>query len=404
MKWIKRWGYEIAEAPSRPGIWRLKKGGYLIGLRVTDSRGRRKARTKALHNASIEEAQRWRDQARIETRDSLRGHKRQRQLFSEFAASLFENKVAARDIKSAKGREKWESTLRLHLLPAFGEFPCIELRHADLVHWRGEQAIKVKNGSFSPRTVNGWLSILRVITAAMTVQLELDRDPSIGLRDFDTSQRPTYTDEEPNTLSAPWAARFLEEMLKTQPQHYPMALLGFVTGKRPSTLRPLRRIEDVDWDEGFIRFRRSNSLGKEIMEGTKTGTRERVYLPQSVMDALRRHLDNLTRDEERESPFLFPSTRGGMKSRSVLDKPFAAVSRSIGLPYRISPRAMRRTFNDLARAANIHDVVTRSISGHLTDKMHSHYSTAGGEEQREAIAKVIRLVDPKPKAVKKAVR
>jgi len=36
---------------------------------------------------------------------------------------------------------------------------------------------------------------------------------------------------------------------------------------------------------------------------------------------------------------------------------------------------MRRTFNDLARAAKIEAVITKSISGHLTERMREHYST-----------------------------
>ena len=34
---------------------------------------------------------------------------------------------------------------------------------------------------------------------------------------------------------------------------------------------------------------------------------------------------------------------------------------------------MRRTFNDLARAAHVGDLVTRSISGHATPRMQAHY-------------------------------
>jgi hypothetical protein len=41
---------------------------------------------------------------------------------------------------------------------------------------------------------------------------------------------------------------------------------------------------------------------------------------------------------------------------------------------------MPRTCNDLCRAAQVDDVVTRSITGHLTDKMRLHYSTAGGTQ------------------------
>ena len=63
----------------------------------------------------------------------------------------------------------------------------------------------------------------------------------------------------------------------------------------------------------------------------------------------------------------------------------------LGLAKHVTPRALRRTFNDLARAAQVQDVVTRSISGHLTEGMQRHYSTVSGDEQRQALAKVIDL-------------
>jgi len=78
----------------------------------------------------------------------------------------------------------------------------------------------------------------------------------------------------------------------------------------------------------------------------------------------------------------------------VLNKPFAAVSGAIGLGYAFTQRGMRRTFNDLMRAAEVEAIVTRSISGHLTERMQDHYSTVTGAEQRASIAKVIALMAP----------
>ena len=52
---------------------------------------------------------------------------------------------------------------------------------------------------------------------------------------------------------------------------------------------------------------------------------------------------------------------------------------------------MRRTYQDLARAAGIHDAVTRAISGHATPAMQLHYSTARCEEVRSALAQVAGL-------------
>lgn len=68
----------------------------------------------------------------------------------------------------------------------------------------------------------------------------------------------------------------------------------------------------------------------------------------------------------------------------------------LGITKHLTQRALRRTFNDLARAAQVNDLVTRSISGHLTEAMQHHYSTVNGAEQRAALAKVIRLVDARP--------
>jgi hypothetical protein len=41
---------------------------------------------------------------------------------------------------------------------------------------------------------------------------------------------------------------------------------------------------------------------------------------------------------------------------------------------------MRRTFQDLGRAASVHDFVVRAISGHATTSMQEHYSSVSGDE------------------------
>lgn len=52
---------------------------------------------------------------------------------------------------------------------------------------------------------------------------------------------------------------------------------------------------------------------------------------------------------------------------------------------------MRRTYQDLARAAEMKDLVTRAISGHATEQMQQHYSTVAQTEMRQGIAKIISL-------------
>jgi hypothetical protein len=54
---------------------------------------------------------------------------------------------------------------------------------------------------------------------------------------------------------------------------------------------------------------------------------------------------------------------------------------------------MRRTFQDLARAAQVQDLVTRSVSGHATEQMQSHYSTVNPQEQRASLGRVFAVIN-----------
>jgi hypothetical protein len=63
----------------------------------------------------------------------------------------------------------------------------------------------------------------------------------------------------------------------------------------------------------------------------------------------------------------------------------------MGLNKKISARAMRRTFQDLAREANIDSIVQRSICGHATQEMSQLYSTVGQKEIQRAVGKVISI-------------
>jgi hypothetical protein len=46
------------------------------------------------------------------------------------------------------------------------------------------------------------------------------------------------------------------------------------------------------------------------------------------------------------------------------------------------------------RLANVEAVVTKSISGHKTERMREHYSSVQLSEQRESIGRLLRLVKP----------
>ena len=93
----------------------------------------------------------------------------------------------------------------------------------------------------------------------------------------------------------------------------------------------------------------------------------------------------------RESELLFPSTSGGYRAPSCLDKPIREIASAAKIGKALTPRFMRRTFQDLGRAASVHDFVVRAISGHATTSMQEHYSSVSGDEVRTGLAKVLAL-------------
>jgi len=57
----------------------------------------------------------------------------------------------------------------------------------------------------------------------------------------------------------------------------------------------------------------------------------------------------------------------------------------------VTPKAMRRTFQDLARRAAVDGLVQRSICGHLTEEMTERYSSVAQAEVQAALGKVVSL-------------
>lgn len=130
---------------------------------------------KVLPQSTQAEALAWleREQGRARAGAVTSSAKSARPRFAEFAASLFEEKVKLGEIRSAKGRERWRYTLP-HLVDGtdgekaekfvrgFGDFYVHALRAEHVEAWKSEMADLIAAGDYSPVTVNGWLSILRV--------------------------------------------------------------------------------------------------------------------------------------------------------------------------------------------------------------------------------------------------
>lgn len=411
IEWVKRWSIEMSAKPVLPGVWKRKAGGFVVRTRVKNPKsGQQEEILRVLADETDpKRALAWLTKERDRVRSGVTAETAIPR-FNEFAAQLFEEKVDDGTISTAAGRKKWARILEHLLAATWANYYIDRVENADLAAWRAELPKKswerhvVKNGKkylvatgekYAPTTLNDWLNVARVIWNAATVRFKLLINPMDGIADFSEDGHRTYTEEEPNALTVeevgPWLLKFRE----LYAQYYAMVFLMLAIGNRPSTIRPLRRkgaTPDINFETRRLLIRRSNTVADEVEDFTKTKKDTPVTLPESVIEILQWHVDTqMVTESMRASELLFPTADGGFRSRSCLDKPFAAVTAACGLKKRITPRALRRTFQDLSRAAGMEGVVAKAISGHATDAMRVHYSTPAQQEIERGVAAVVSL-------------
>ena len=392
---VERFDTFVNPTPVKPGVWHRRDGGYVIRSRPIDPRtGKLREIRRVLKYATAAEAYNFLQEEIRKIKVGAASDRRPRLRLSEYAAQLVEHKVQTGEIRSAATRRRWKSTLLNQILPAFGDYYMDQLRRSDILSWRNQIAGAIAAGKYSPRTCSSWLKLLKVIVRTYVSEYELDRDPTVGVAAFDTSMHRTYTREQPNSLSPDELRRFLDGMLRLYPDDFAMAALGFTTGLRTCSLRPLRykgATPDLLMEQGILLNRRSHTEGQEVMERTKIGIDQEIALPQDLIEILRWHLDRMPPGPMRDSELLFPDENGNIVGRHRLWLHFREVAAAVGIKKRITPHGMRRTSKDLLRQAGTSQVVSMAISGHLTEQMHQHYSTVSEAEQRESLAKVISL-------------
>jgi len=340
-----------------------------------------------------------------ESRHAPASHRRRRTRenkrlrYADYVASLLERKLATGKLATPSSRRGWSDTQHLHLLPAFGDCYLDELRRIDIEEWKATQAqqLVTRHGGaptpISPHTVNQRLRVLLSTLRAAVGELDLAYDPTRAVEPLVTSTDETFTEEEPNSLTVDELRVFMPHARALYPQHFAMLALGVATGRRPSELRPLRRAgatPDILWNDGIMLVRQSQTLGGVVTK-TKTGRRLRIPLPDDLLAILAWHVEHLPVGAMRDSELLFPSTTGRWRSPTCLDKPIRRIAKAAGITKHLSAKFMRRTFQDLGRAADVHDLVVRAISGHATRQMQDHYSSVAPVEVRNGLAKVVAL-------------
>lgn len=316
--------------------------------------------------------------------------------FGEYAATVIQRRIDTGAIQSPKTKTKYWTILRDHMGPWADVYVDKITRH-DVQTWHQSLGRLVLDDKYAPNTVNDWWTFFRSVIADAAADFGLP-NPATRLHHIPTHGYRTYTKEEPNALQADELPDFFWAAWKYQRQHYAMLALGMMTGRRACELRPLRAKgprADIDWKTGALLIRRSQTIGKP-MEMTKQKKDVVAYLPPALVAILERHVADL-RGPRADSELLFPpfpSTRPRVSAEflaeTCLRRPVETICRYAGIKKHLTAKgAMRRTYHNLGRKADVNDVVLRSMSGHATQEMLLLYSEVAATEGRASLQRMI---------------
>lgn len=330
--------------------------------------------------------------------------------FGPYIEGQIQSKIDRGKIMSPATKQKYRDILDNHLLDKWGDRLINKITRKDVKDWLGELGKLAQAGKYAPHYLNDWWGLFKAAMREAAMDYGIG-DPTSGFNGVPhaASDHRTYTRKEPNSLLIEELPAFFGAAQAVAPDHYGMLVLGLLTGRRPCELLPIRRAgddPDLDWGTGVLEIRRSITVPdidwqtkqrapSAIPRGrTKTKKDLCAFLPPSMLDILRAHVGRL-RGMQKDSELLFPpkwtrttETAVGYQSRWGLRDPLKRICEAAKIKKHLTPRMMRRTYNDLCRAAEVREIVQMSMSGHATKEMVELYSTIAETEGKASLARM----------------
>lgn len=325
--------------------------------------------------ASISAARRWRDsrRGRIAERRMFPEQLRpttQPSLFREYAVRWFDTCTGKRLKHSTL--QRYESALRVYLLPAFGEMRLTEIDRAKVREFANRLTLKRINRKgvtpLAPKTIH---NVIRTLSTIFTLANEENvvphnpaRNPSKLIRIIRHRPRvDVFTHEEECLI--------LDTVKKRLPEYYTFVLILFRTGLRVGEAVALKP-EDVDLRSRYILVERNFTHGR-LEETPKGGRTRKVDLTRDVVVSLRDHLllreAESALDAQRRSPWLCTSLQGQLiHANNFRDRTWKPLLRYLGLRYR-TVQAIRHTYATRLIMADANIVYVQHQLGHSTIKL-----------------------------------
>ena len=318
------------------GMWRA---------RYRDATGKERAR----HFARKADAERWlAAQATSIARGDWVDPAKARVTVEEWSKVWLATKAHLRP----RTQEKYESALRVWVLPRWGRVALADITHADLVRWVAE----IHTGRSPAHTRHTLIVMSQMLTLAV-------RDGRLARNVADGVAKPRLTRPIPRFLSNEEVARLAGEM--PAPYDLMVVLLAF-TGLRFGEAAGLQ-VGDVDLARGRVTVNWSVTelaRGGLHRDAPKTHRRRAVPIPAFLVARLRAYVKGKPDDAP-----LFTASKGGPLRNSNFRHYFfdPAVQRAGLAP--LTPHNLRDTAASLAVASGANVKAVQRMLGHASASM-----------------------------------
>lgn len=288
---------------------------------------------------------------------------------------------------------KYESKVRLYLVPHLGKKPLVRLTPAQLRSFMAE----LKRTEVPPAAR---FEVLRVLRNALNRAV---REELLTRNVAELVDMPKVTKKE----AKPWNAREAITFLRSARAHrlYAACVLVRVLGLRRSEVLGLRW-QDIDFDQRQFtplkQVQRVKGVGL-VLKDLKTESSHAVLpLPEFCARALeeRRELQALERrivgdgwSQEPGQDLIFSSERGGLIDPVSFSRSFNALVKRAGVR-RITVRLARHTCGTLLAFLKVHPKVAQAILRHSQISMTMDvYTHVVGDGEREAVTMLAELLE-----------
>jgi len=264
------------------------------------------------------------------------------------ADQWFAGKINLRATTNAR----YESALRVHVIPRWGDVRLDKIEHGDVQRWLAQLSAAGQAGA-SVRKAHGVLSAILDL-AVRERRLASNPSQGVNLPALNERRRGYLTAEQVDQLASNAGVGRL-----------PVLVLAYC-GLRWSELAGLRR-RDVDLMRRRLNIERAVTEvngGRLAWNSPKNHERRSVPLPRFLVKELTTYLARLSADD-----LVFTGANGGvLRNRNARRDWFNAAAKAIGEPA-LTPHELRHTAASLAVSAGANVKAVQRMLGHASAAM-----------------------------------